>query len=778
MTIAAVILTATQPVTPSAEAQEVSPAYAPALNAMAGRPWVFLAHNGGDIAPANSCGGCSPTPSGNALAWATNGSAPGTYDADGSTYNEINSNSPDTTTSCANAPGAGVLQSEVSNTTLASYHNAISIPLDQAYLVNFTTARLAYFNPSGSTSPGGFCLAAYALNLTSGEYALIAWDQVTARNSAQTFSQALVGSVLTDQVYLLPIQTCCGGWLWWQAYDFQVLGTRPTSTPTQPQGNTAAPAGATRINQSWNTPASDGGSPVTSYRIYRGLTQAVTCDDSNLVGTTSEPTRYFLHEGLQANTTYYVRVSAVNQQGEGACAPPAIATTATPSPPTSPTSNTASATGGTTVQESWSSPSSDGGANVTSYRLYFGTSPTLPCDATTLAATVDEAKHEYDYSNLTPGVTYYARVTAVNMAGEGECAPSANATTFTVPTQPQGNTANATSNSTLMQIWDYPASDGASSVESYRIYRGTNAAMPCDASTLVGTTSEPARTFTHTGLARSTTYYVRVSAVNAVGEGACAPPANATTPSSPEGVTPPGAPQGNNATADATSVNQSWAPPTSTGGAPITSYTVYRGTSASMPCDDETRVASLDSNTQSYVHSGLSSGVTYFVRVSANNTAGEGPCSTTASATTPGFPTEPLNLAANVTSTNLTLTWDPPQSDSGSPIQGYGVYAGFTPTLSCDDSTRVAINVSNSNHTWTFVDLPNGSTYARVSAINTVGEGPCSSAAEGNVTNPAGDTFPHDSAGFWALLASVFVLILIVAAIETILRLASMIRRP
>jgi hypothetical protein len=106
------------------------------------------------------------------------------------------------------------------------------------------------------------------------------------------------------------------------------------------------------------------------------------------------------------------------------------------------------------------------------------------------------------------------------------------------------------------------------------------------------------------------------------------------------------------------------------------------------------------------------------------------------------------------------------------------VYAGFTPTLSCDDSTRVAINVSNSNHTWTFVDLPNGSTYARVSAINTVGEGPCSSAAEGNVTNPAGDPFPHDSAGFWALLASVFVLILIVAAIETILRLASMIRRP
>jgi predicted phage tail protein len=561
------------------------------------------------------------------------------------------------------------------------------------------------------------------------------------------------------------------------------------SVPTQPQANAATASSTTTIQQTWSYPASDGGSPVATYRVYRGLNSAMTCDNSSLVGVTSEPTRTFNHTGLSPGGTYYVRVSAVNSVGEGACAPPASATTgsapAGASPPTQPQGNAASATSGTTIHETWTDPASNGGATVTAFNVYRGATSAMVCDGTTFIASVTASTHAYEHAGLSPGSTYYVRVSAVNAAGEGACAPPASATTFSAPTQPQANNAVAVSASAVNQSWSYPASDGGSPVASYRVFRGTSTAMTCDNTTFVATVTEPTRYYLHTGLAASTTIYVRVSAVNGVGEGACAPPASATTQSSVGTATPPSQPQSNAATANGTTIQQAWTAPANSGGATITAYNVYRGTSSAMPCDGTTFVASVSGTTFAYSHVGLASQVTYYVRVSAVNSAGEGTCAPPASATTASPPTQPLNLTANVTGANLTLAWSAPASDGGSQLQGYDLYVGFDATMSCDASTRVASSVALTNRTWTFANLPNGSYFARASAVNGVGEGACSATTTATITSGGieatslgGASGSSGGGSVWALLGAVFALVLAVAGIETILRLAAWIRGP
>ena len=123
-----------------------------------------------------------------------------------------------------------------------------------------------------------------------------------------------------------------------------------------------------------------------------------------------------------------------------------------------------------------------------------------------------------------------------------------------------------------------------------------------------------------TGLANGTTYYFTVAAVNGVGEG----PASAEVQAVP--VTVPGAPAGLTATpgdwpgdlvVDRARVR---------GGAPITGYNVYQGTSPGGETGAPVNGASLVTATSTTV-TGLDNGTTYYFRVTAVNRVGQGPAS-------------------------------------------------------------------------------------------------------------------------------------------------------
>src|SRR5205807_2006913 len=252
---------------------------------------------------------------------------------------------------------------------------------------------------------------------------------------------------------------------------------------------------------------------------------------------------------------------------------------------------------------------------------------------------------------------------------------------------------------------------GGSPITNYRIYRG-NSSGGESFRTEIGNVL----VYSDTGLANGITYYYKVSAVNAVGEGAMSTEASAT-PTAP--VTAPGAPRNLQATPGDGQVTLNWQAPSNDGGSPILLYTIYRGNSSG----GESFLITVPLVT-TYTDATVTNGVPYYYQVSATNAIGEGPRSNEASATpsapaTP--PGAPQGLSATPGDTTVSLTWSPPVSNGGSPITNYKIYRGNS---SGGESVHIEIgNVLAYSDT----GLSDGFTYFyQVSAVNAVGEGPMS----------------------------------------------------
>jgi fibronectin type 3 domain-containing protein len=313
-------------------------------------------------------------------------------------------------------------------------------------------------------------------------------------------------------------------------------------------------------------------------------------------------------------------------------------------------------------------------------------------------------------TGLTNGTTYYYKVAAVNAVGTSPQSGEASATPqATVPSAPTGLVASA-GNASVVLSWTVPNSDGGSPITGYNVYRGT--APGGEGGTPVAT-NVASSSFTDTGLANGTTYYYKVAAVNAAGtspqsgEASATPQPAATAPSAPQSLTAVGS---NGA------VQLSWTAPASNGGAAVTGYNVYRGTSAGG--EGSTPVAT-NVTTTGFTDTGLANGTTYYYTVKAVNSAGTSPPSTEASATPQAtVPSAPLGVTASAGNAAVTVSWSAPASNGGSPVTGYNVYRGTSP--GGEGGTPVASNVTATSFTDT--GLANGTTYYyRVAAVNAAG---------------------------------------------------------
>ena len=162
-------------------------------------------------------------------------------------------------------------------------------------------------------------------------------------------------------------------------FDDVTVASRPASTsaPGAP-GAVTGTAGDGAVALDWTAPASDGGSPVTGYRITPFVGGAAqTSVDTGSASTSRTIT------GLTNGTAYTFTVAATNAVGTGPASTPSGSVTprAAPTAPGAPT-GVAGTAGDASAALHWTAPADDGNSATTGYRItpFVGTTAQTPVD--------------------------------------------------------------------------------------------------------------------------------------------------------------------------------------------------------------------------------------------------------------------------------------------------------------------------------------------------------------------------------------------------------------
>lgn len=330
--------------------------------------------------------------------------------------------------------------------------------------------------------------------------------------------------------------------------------------------------------------------------------------------------------------------------------------------------------------------------------LYLDYGPDVPSSGVQVVAATRTAT--MDYTKDLSGS--YIDMSFIMYQWPGNFTSTGSASAVKHPLAPTITSADA-ANGTVHLNWSEP-DDSGYDIQSYNVYRGTAPGV----TSFHTSVTAPTRYLADTGLTNGVTYYYNVTAVNQHGQGYSSRAVNATPATQPGPIESPSVIGG------AGILTVSWDAPSAPGGAATTGYWLWGGKDTATPLFN----VSVGLN-RSWTHV-AQSGETWYFRVSANNSLGQGNWSPFASGGTLATPSQPTALVAFGQLDHVELTWGTAYGTT----TGYRILRG-TASGSLSVIAEIGTNTSFEDHE---VD-PSVTYYYAVRAFNGDGESTSSNEA-------------------------------------------------
>lgn len=451
-----------------------------------------------------------------------------------------------------------------------------------------------------------------------------------------------------------------------------VSATTLVSAPADVTGLSSSGVTQTTLTLTWT-----GSTGATSYDVYNGATLL-----TNVTNTS------YSVSGLTAGTLYTFKVIAKNAGGSapGTGNGSSVNVTTVVAAPADVTNLSVSNLSSTTLTLNWTSS-----PTATSYDVYNG--------ATLLGNT---ASLNYNVTGLTTSTSYTFKVVAKN-AGGSSTGVTVNATTIASAPNPVTNLVAGTVTSNSVPVsWTY--TNGTDAVANFEVAYSSDGGSTYTVSS--GLVNPSSTSYTVTGLTPSTSYTIRVVAIDASSNRSTAVTVSTTTAASaaPNPVTNLAV-----GTMNPSTVPLTWTAPS--GGSAVADYEVAYSTDGT-----NFTVASSTVTATSYLVTGLHQSTNYTFRVVAIDGSGNRSTAVTTTATTPALTVTASPVGGSYYGAqSVTLTTN---GVSGTVI--YYTTDGTTPTTSSPVYSS-AISVSASETLKYYAVNPVGDTSTVQSQTYTIG---------------------------------------------------------
>jgi len=359
---------------------------------------------------------------------------------------------------------------------------------------------------------------------------------------------------------------------------FAVEAKSPYGIPGAPTSIRLIGISEDSVTIEWTPPSNDGGRPTIRYVIERRDARSQFWTPVASVGAR---TTVYQITGLQANSSYYIRVAAESDEGIGFYREfiEPVRPMRPKSLPMAPTGLRVDSVTRDSITLKWDAPGDTGGVPLSGYVIEQQDGKTAASSRWRNAGYTDPTRTSCTLNNLIQGYEYSFRVRAENPEGAGPaCTLSTSVIPKPVTAKPSSpvllEVVGLTEDSVTLS-WLSPERDGGSRIHGYVIERrdmgrleGWIRVKKIDSSEILVACVE--------GLREGGAYLFRVYAENEVGAGPAVELREPVTPRSQLG--PPSAPDGDiriiRVTRNMLAIH--WSPPVDNGGYPIERYIIEK----------------------------------------------------------------------------------------------------------------------------------------------------------------------------------------------------------